>query len=123
MSFTFKLSKPGKNVLEAEREDLIIDGTKENLKILKQGEETITATGAGDFSKEIEHNLGYVPMCFVYYDFYNSGYIEAPSWYFAGDDEVSIYFKINEEKLILCVHEIGENTYNFKYLIFANKLE
>lgn len=57
-----KISKPGVNVLTAAEDDLLLWTRKKEFKIIKQGEESLTAGVA----KNIAHGLAYAPAHLAY---------------------------------------------------------
>lgn len=71
--YGIKISKPGKNVINAGLKDLLFHSKYPLLKLVKSGSGSITFTdgGAGFDGLIYTHNLGYAPMFFLFSQWYD----------------------------------------------------
>ncbi len=133
MTQGIKISKPDKNVRTCDDKDLIIDSTKECLKIKYMGELNLTLSNSLYFETiTFDHNLGYYPMFYVFFKLPSDAMITTRR--ICDEDERSTYEAttkcgayVTTTKLVCWVDKTSPNylageTVNFKYYIFANSL-
>ncbi len=142
MATVFKLSKEGYDAETTDSENLIINSDLECLKIYDHGSGSIsvtTDTDLGDYGwsgtdyDDITHNLGYVPAFRIFANDPDWGigenhWQEAPLDSVGGDSEVIVTAYVDSTKLrIYQIYRVGlediTNVINYKYYIFANKID
>ena len=66
-----KISKVGKDITSTEPRDFVFDSgnTAANTLIVLRGSGTVTIAGSGSTQTSISHNLGYIPITFLYCEF------------------------------------------------------
>lgn len=133
MPYGIKVSQTGNDVKTCDDDKLIIDSSKECLKIVDCGEFNFTIDnidGWGYQEKVYNHNLGYVPVHYVFFKC-NFG---INSRRICEEDERTVYEAsftcgayATSSQLVFwvnCVYpEYVGKIVNFKYYIFANPIE
>jgi len=135
MAQGIKISKPDKNVRTCNDKDLIIDSTKECLKIKYMGELNLTLSNSNALDTiTFNHNFGYFPIFYVFFKLPPGAMITTRR--ICNEDERSTYEATTEcgayvtnTKLVCWVYRFDDPSYlagkvvNFKYYIFANPIE
>jgi len=136
MAHGIKISKKDKNVNTCEDKDLIIDSSKECLKIKYTGELNLTLSSSTTFdSITFNHNLGYVPMFYVFFKLPSGAMVTTRR--ICDEDERGVYEAtticgayITNTQLVCWVSRgsygpsyLAGKVVNFKYYIFANSIE
>ena len=102
--YGIKISLPGKNVIDAEDNELLFNSAYPALKIHSQGSGTFTLTGyqtRGFNAVLTTHNLGYRPMFMVWFDVNDEGYRLVPFQRFEGTFWLSYFATSKGENAIL----------------------
>jgi len=132
MPYGIKVSKQGYDVKNASDDKLIIDSNKEHLKIKYVGELNMVLNASDYGYQEItfNHNLGYFPIHYVFFK-YPSGITtrriceEDLRYTFEASPTCGAY--VTQTQLVCwtnCIYsDDNGKTVNFKYYIFANKIE
>lgn len=66
--YGLKVSKDGKDVSSSTVEDFVFSSKWSTTKIIKEGSGTVTVGASSNATKTIRHDLGFIPLCDLYFE-------------------------------------------------------
>ena len=125
-NYGFKVSKPGINVLNAKAHQLLLSSEYEQLKFHKEISLSFTiSAGSTTGSKSFTHGLGYVPMFMGVVEDWNDTTQERIVPFGRVPQPIASSVKANKEVITAVALQVvsgSDRTYNFRVVIFKNKL-
>jgi hypothetical protein len=119
----FKVSKANQNILTAKLFEQNINSNCDFLKVHKIFEGSLTITGAGEFSQEFIHGLGYVPLFFGWAKNDVNGEEPLPFAYFVpGIYGASIYADTNKIVIAFKKTAAGAGSLPFRLIVWKNSI-
>lgn len=124
--YGFKVSKPGKDVLTSDEDDLIFSDSYNSLKASARGSGTITTNGSGAATKNIAHGLGYIPT----YRLYMEVVAGSGKWFDSANlsdtldpaNTVRLFTRIDATNLTIQIDSGAASTaYKYYYFLFYDQ--
>lgn len=121
-NYGLKVSKDGHDISESERY-MIMNTRYPVLKLKQSGEGTLSqVASAGGYTVEITHNLGYVPICFVYGEYFDTSaeavvhkFSRWNKWLYQGLQVADSYYYYADTTKLYIVLELSHITDAFSF--------